>query len=179
MRQLKTLIAVTMASVAFLAGCGSTPDPKGAAVEERGAKPVETPRVATVTPDRPGEAGLAALRDPKSILSKRSVYFEFDSYVIKDEYRPLVDAHGKFLVGNPKMKMLIQGNADERGSREYNLALGQKRSEALKKALSLMGAKEDQLEAVSLGEEKPKNSGHDDAGWAENRRDDMLYSGEY
>jgi peptidoglycan-associated lipoprotein len=177
MHQLKTLIGVTMVSVGILAGCGSTDEQKGATVEDR--KPVDTPSVARVTPDAPSGTGIAALKDPRSILSKRSVYFDFDSYAIKDEFKPLVEAHAKFLVANTNMKMLIQGNADERGSREYNLALGQKRAEALKKALSLLGAKEAQLEAVSLGEEKPKNAGHDEAAWAENRRDDMLYSGEY
>jgi peptidoglycan-associated lipoprotein len=78
-----------------------------------------------------------------------------------------------------QFKMLIQGNTDERGSREYNLALGQKRSDAIKSMLTLLGAREEQVESVSLGEEKPKNEGHDDAAWAENRRGDMLYSGEF
>ena len=77
------------------------------------------------------------------------------------------------------MKMLIQGNTDERGSREYNLALGQKRAEAVKRNLTLLGASDSQIEAVSLGEEKPKNAGHDEAAWADNRRADMLYNGEY
>ncbi len=75
--------------------------------------------------------------------------------------------------------MLIQGNTDERGSREYNLALGQKRAEAVKKQLILLGAREEQVESVSLGEEKPKNPGQNEAAWAENRRGDMLYSGEF
>ncbi len=171
---------IVLCGVALLAGCAtqSGPEQAGAAVEDRGAKPVETPQVATVMP-QPVDGGLAALKDPRSILSKRSVYFDFDEFVIKDEFKPLIEAHAKFLVGNRKMKMLIQGNADERGSREYNLALGQKRAEALKKTLMLLGAKEDQLEAVSLGEEKPKSGGHDEAAWGENRRDDMLYSGEF
>ena len=124
-------------------------------------------------------AGIAALTDPNNILSKRSVYFDFDSFAIKDEYKSLVDAHARFLASNGKMKMLIQGNTDERGSREYNLALGQKRAEAVKRNLTLLGAREAQIEAVSLGEEKPKNVGHDEAAWADNRRADMLYSGEY
>ncbi len=183
MPKLNFALSAVVFIAAVVAGCSSTPtaEQKGAAVEDRspGAKQVETPKVATVTPTAPDQAGLAALRDPKSILSKRSVYFDFDSYSIKDEYRPLVEAHAKFLAANPKMKMLVQGNADERGSREYNLALGQKRAEALKKALMLLGAKEDQIESVSLGEEKPKNAGHDEAAWAENRRDDMLYAGEF
>ena len=110
-------------------------------------------------------------------MSKRSIYFDYDQYVIKDEYKSLIDAHAKFLVKQSALKMLIQGNADERGSREYNLALGQKRAEAVKKALALLGAREDQLEAVSLGKEKPRCDGHTEECWAENRRGDMLYPG--
>jgi peptidoglycan-associated lipoprotein len=123
--------------------------------------------------------GLAALKDPKSPLSKRSVYFDYDSYVIKEEFKPLLEHHAKFLVKNGQMKMLIQGNADERGSREYNLALGQKRAEAVKKALLLLGAKEAQLESVSLGEEKSACMEQTESCWAQNRRGDMLYSGEF
>ena len=121
----------------------------------------------------------AALKDPKSILSKRSVYFDYDKFDVKDEYSPLVDAHAKFLRDNPSAKMLIQGNADERGSREYNVGLGQRRSDSLKKRLTLLGAREDQIESVSLGEEKPVCTEHTEDCYAKNRRDDMLYSGEY
>jgi peptidoglycan-associated lipoprotein len=106
----------------------------------------------------------AVLTDPKSILSKRSVYFDYDSYEVKSEYKDLVTAHAKFLVENRQFKMLIQGNTDERGSREYNLALGQKRADAIRKMLMLLGAREEQLESVSLGEEKPKNEGHERSG---------------
>jgi peptidoglycan-associated lipoprotein len=178
----KFLYAVSIAVA--VAGCSSTPKTEpGAAVEERapgsGAQPVETPPVAMVAPPKVEESVLAELKDPKSILSKRSVFFEFDKYDIRDEFKPLVEAHARFLVSHPKIKMLIQGNADERGSREYNVALGQKRAEAVKKALTLLGAKEEQVESVSLGKEKPRNAGHDEAAWAENRRGDILYSGEY
>jgi len=119
------------------------------------------------------------LKDPKSPLSKRSILFDYDSYIVKDEYKPLVEHHARFLAKNGQMKMLIQGNADERGSREYNLALGQKRAEAVKKALQLLGAQEAQLESVSLGEEKPACMDQTEACWAQNRRGDMLYSGEF
>jgi len=170
--------------VALLAGCGSTPpgaEQSGAPVEDRTgkAKSPDASLVTTVTADKLDGTGIAALNDPKNILSKRSVYFDYDSFTVKDEYKALVEAHAKFLAGQPKMKMLIQGNADERGSREYNLALGQKRADAVKKMLLLLGTREEQIESVSLGEEKPKNSGHDEAAWAENRRGDMLYSGEF
>jgi peptidoglycan-associated lipoprotein len=177
----KFLYAVSI--VLVVAGCSSTPKTEpGAAVEERApgpAQPVETPGVTTVTPEKMEGTTLPELTDPKSILSKRSVYFDFDRYDIKDEFKPLVEAHAKFLVSHPKIKMLIQGNADERGSREYNLALGQKRADAVKRALALLGGREDQIESVSLGKEKPKNPGHDEAAWAENRRGDMLYTGEF
>ncbi len=138
-----------------------------------------TPGVAPVTAGQLDQYGLAALKDPKSPLSKRSIYFDYDSYVVKDEYKALLEQHARFLAKNGQMKMLIQGNADERGSREYNLALGQKRAEAVKKALLLLGAKEDQLESVSLGEEKPACTEATESCWAQNRRGDMLYSGEF
>jgi peptidoglycan-associated lipoprotein len=124
-------------------------------------------------------AGYSILKDPKSILSKRSVYFDLDSFTVKDEFKPLVEAHAKYLRENAGAKVLIQGNTDERGSREYNLALGQKRADALKKMLILLGAKEDQVESVSLGEEKPKAQGSTEEAYSENRRDDILYGGEY
>ena len=88
-------------------------------------------------------------------------------------------AHAKFLAGRSQFKILIQGNTDDRGSREYNLALGQKRADAIKKMLTLLGAREEQVESVSLGEEKPKNEGQNETAWAENRRGDMLYNGEF
>ena len=166
---------------ALLAACSSTgtfDQTEGSAVEDR-SKGSTGAGVTTVTAPTATGSGIAALTDPKNILSKRSVMFDFDSYVVKDEFRPLVEAHAKFLVQNPTMKMLIQGNADERGSREYNLALGQKRADAVRKALTLLGAKEAQIESVSLGEEKPRCSDATEACYAQNRRGDMLYSGEF
>jgi peptidoglycan-associated lipoprotein len=161
---------------ALIIGCSSTPIP-----DETGGAPVESRSgsgsgVAPVVAGGLDSRGLPnELTDSKSVLSKRSVYFDLDSYEVKDEYKDLVAAHAKYLVNNRSFKMLIQGNTDERGSREYNLALGQKRAEAIKRSLTLLGAKEDQLESVSLGEEKPKNPGRDESAWAENRRGDMLY----
>jgi peptidoglycan-associated lipoprotein len=170
-------LLVSSLLVALLAACTSTPKPEdsGAAVEDRGAGST----VARVDASQPAGSGIAALRDPKNILSKREVFFDFDSYTIRDEAKPLVEAHAKFLVANPSMKMLIQGNADERGSREYNLALGQKRADAVKKALTLLGAKDGQIESVSLGEEKPRCAERIEECYAHNRRGDMLYSGEF
>jgi peptidoglycan-associated lipoprotein len=180
---MRNLFVVAFATL-IMAACGSqppAPEQSGAKVEDRtpGAIKVDPQPVTTVSPGKTDDYGLAALKDPKSILSKRSVFFDYDQYVIKDEFKSLVEAHAKFLVANAQVKMLIQGNADERGSREYNLALGQKRAEALKKMLLLLGAREAQVEAVSLGEEKPRCTEHGETCWASNRRDDMLYSGEF
>lgn len=177
----KSALAVSALTLTLLlAGCASQPpaaEQTAARVEEgkSGAVAVDSPQIASVTAGTVDGNDLAQLKDPKSILSKRSVFFDFDQYVIKDEFKSLVEAHGRFLSANAKLKVLIQGNADDRGSREYNLALGQKRAEAVKRSLTLLGVKEDQVESVSLGEEKPKNAGHDEAAWAENRRADILY----
>lgn len=163
----------------LIAGCSSTPD-----APEQGGAPVESrtdgSSVATVTAGGlDGQKLPPELTDPKSILSKRSVYFDYDKYDVKAEYKDLVTAHSKFLANNRQFKMLIQGNTDDRGSREYNLALGQKRADAIKRMLTLLGAREEQVESVSLGEEKPKNEGQSEAAWTENRRGDMLYTGEF
>ncbi|HZQ72487.1 MAG TPA: peptidoglycan-associated lipoprotein Pal [Burkholderiales bacterium] len=180
MRAVLIAALTAAAAAAFLAGCTTTPssEQSPAGVEER--KPAEGTTIPKVdVTGKPSGSEFAALKDPNNILSKRSVYFDFDKFEVKDEYRPLVEAHAKFLREHPTAKMLIQGNADERGSREYNVGLGQRRSDSVKKMLSLLGVKDDQMEAVSLGEEKPKCSEHAEECWAQNRRDDMLYNGEY
>ena len=161
----------------LIAGCSSTPDSEPAApVDSRS----NDGKVATVTAGNMDSRKLPPeLTDPKSILSKRSIYFDYDRFDIKPEYKDLVAAHAQFMTGHRQFRILIQGNTDDRGSREYNLALGQKRADAVKKQLVLLGVREDQVEAVSLGEEKPKNVGHDEAAYAENRRSDILYNGEF
>ena len=177
---------VTGMSILFLlalAGCATTTkEQEGAAVEDRG-KPGGPP-MAAPKPDTGAKPlvqkplGAAALKDPGNILSRRSVYFDFDSNMVKDEFRPLVTAHARYLQQKPGAKMRIEGHADERGSREYNIALGQRRSEAVKQMMQLLGARPDQIESVSFGEEKPRGMGHDEASWAENRRGDIAYQGE-
>ena len=173
-------LATCAAAALLLAACASTP------LEEQPAAPV-TDASAGAPGTKPGAdsravasvdattKGLDPLTDPASPLSKRSVYFDFDSFVVKTEFQGLVEAHGKFLVGNPGRRLVIEGNADERGSREYNLALGQKRAEAVKSRLRLLGAAEAQIETVSFGEEKPVATGSDEASWAQNRRADLNY----
>ncbi|MDR2613904.1 MAG: peptidoglycan-associated lipoprotein Pal [Candidatus Accumulibacter sp.] len=172
-------IIISSLFLLLVAACGSTPpdaEQSAAPVESRGTDG----SVATVTAGGVDSRALPPeLTDPKSILSKRSVYFDYDKFDIKPEYGNLVAAHAEFLTNNRQFRMLIQGNTDERGSREYNLALGQKRADAIKRQLVLLGAREEQVESVSLGEEKPKNPGQSEAAWAENRRGDMLYNGEF
>ena len=177
------LVAILAAA---LVGCSSTPTTE-APVEDRsaaGAAGAGAGGAQTGGAQGAGVSGSATagarnpLRDPGSILSKRSIYFDFDSFVVKDEYRPLVEAHARYLQQNRTARMTIQGNTDERGSREYNIALGQKRADAVKRMMLLLGATDSQIETVSYGEERPKNAGHDESAWAENRRDDIVYGGE-
>jgi peptidoglycan-associated lipoprotein len=173
---------------ALLAACSGGPvtEQEPASVEDRqpGAQPgaqtqpVKPGGVARV--DLTAKPGIKSpLTDPANILSQRSIFYDLDSYDVKDQYKNLVEAHGKYLRDNPKVKVLIQGNTDERGSREYNVGLGQRRSDGVKRMLLLLGAREEQVESVSLGEEKPKDEGHDEAAWSKNRRSDILYQGEY
>lgn len=173
---MKYSLIATATLAALLAACSTTPT---APVEEKAVTPVATP-----TPPPPAATPAVVNTDPFAdpdalnkiaLLQKRSVYFEFDKYDIPLDYVSMIEAHSKYLKAQPKVKVLIQGNTDERGSREYNLALGQKRADAVKNNLKLLGVSEGQLESVSLGEEKPKTTGHDEASWAENRRADLVY----
>jgi peptidoglycan-associated lipoprotein len=115
------------------------------------------------------------LNNPNSPLAKRSIYFDFDSYTVKEGDLATLQAHAKYLAGHPDRHVLIQGNTDERGTSEYNLALGQKRAEAVRGVLKQYGVSDSQVEAVSLGKEKPVANGHDEAAWAQNRRSDIVY----
>ncbi|MFZ5483874.1 MAG: peptidoglycan-associated lipoprotein Pal [Pseudomonadota bacterium] len=118
------------------------------------------------------------LSDPAHPLSKRVVFFDFDSDAIREEFRGLIEAHAGFLKDNGAARIILQGHTDERGSRDYNLALGQRRAESVKQALTLMGVQSEQVETVSLGEEKPVDEGHDEAAWSQNRRAEIHYLGE-
>jgi peptidoglycan-associated lipoprotein len=126
-------------------------------------------------PNAVAQVNVDPLNDPNSPLAKRSIYFDFDSYSVKDEYQSLLGQHAQYLKSHPERHVLIQGNTDERGTSEYNLALGQKRAEAVRRSLSLLGVPDSQMEAVSLGKEKPLATGHDEASWAQNRRADLVY----
>src|SRR5262249_48888430 len=141
-------------------------------------RPPVQPAQPEATPYQSEDPSRAALKDPKNILSKRSVFFDYDSNLVKDEFKPLVAAHARFLQQHGTMKMAIQGNADDRGSREYNLALGQRRADAVKQMMQILGVKPDQVETVSFGEEKPRCTEQAESCWSQNRRGDIVYQGE-
>ncbi len=134
-----------------------------------------TNATAAETAESAAKAKADPLNDPASTLAKRSVHFPFDVDAIQDSDKPIIQAHGEFLSAHPERKIRTEGNADERGSSEYNLALGQRRANNTKKALVLSGAQTDQIEAISYGEEKPIATGHDEESWAQNRRTDINY----
>ena len=141
----------------------------GAAAAGTSQSGVSTVNLATPRSAAAGAAGAALLAAP----SQRVVYFDFDSFVIKDEFKGLLDSHAKVLARSTGKRMVIEGHTDERGGREYNLALGQKRAEAVLKSLSLLGVPESQMEAVSFGEENPAATGSDESAWARNRRAEL------
>ncbi|MET3494201.1 peptidoglycan-associated lipoprotein Pal [Variovorax boronicumulans] len=163
----------SLAIVALIAGCSSgtkltdTPvtDGRGSAGQQGGAS-----AVAPVTIDP--NAGTA--QGPVGV--DRIVFFDYDSYTVKPEFQALIDGHARFLKASPQRRISIEGHTDERGGREYNLALGQKRSEAVRRALTLLGVSDSQIEAVSFGKEKPAVQGAGEEAWAQNRRAEIRYT---
>jgi peptidoglycan-associated lipoprotein len=171
---------------ALLGACSSTPVAPPAAtapvatapapMPAPAARPAPSSATSQVAASTVTAVTLPAYLDPKSpIANERSVYFDFDAFIVKPDYQSVVERQGQYLSANPKLAIKIEGNADERGSAEYNLALGQKRAEAVRQALKIYGVKDTQMEAVSWGSEKPKATGHDEAAWAQNRRADLQY----
>ena len=159
------VLAAAAAAAALLSGCSSVSLDEGA-------------KSGTLAGEQTQKQAANPCTDPSSPLSRRSVYFAFDSYDVAPEYIPYVEAHAKWLADHPTVKIVIQGNTDERGGREYNLALGQKRSEAVKQRMQLLGVPSARIEAVSFGKEKPIAAGHSEEAWAQNRRADIVYPSE-
>ena len=175
--------SLLVAVAALLGACSSTPiaPPAVETAKPVVSAPVENKAPAKVvpaqaTPTPPVANTVPAYLDPKSAISQeRSVYFAFDDDTLDAQYLALINRHGQYLAANPKVTIKVEGNADERGGPEYNLALGQRRAEAVVKALKLVGVKPEQMEAVSWGKEKPKATGHDESAWSQNRRADLVY----
>ncbi|HCJ51407.1 MAG: peptidoglycan-associated lipoprotein [Gallionellales bacterium CG_4_10_14_3_um_filter_54_96] len=165
-------IVISIVLLNLLAACASQKP------QETAATPASSPVAAAPAVAMASSAQTYddALNDPQSILAKRSVYYPFDVSEVQDADKPVVQAHGAYLSKNPARTVRLEGNCDERGSNEYNLALGQRRADGVKKMLELGGAKSAQLDSVSYGEEKPVGSTHDEASWAKNRRTDINYA---
>ena len=176
----KALIGISM--VVLLAACASKDPAKVTTVEDR------TPATTTGTTGTPTTGSTQTtppvgklgddLRNPNSILSKRVVYFDFDTDAVKPEFAALIQAHASYLAQNRNRKIRLEGHADERGSREYNMALGQRRANAVRTATTVLGVGNERVETISFGEDKPKSTGHDEASWAQNRRVEIVYDGE-
>lgn len=168
-------------SFAVLSGCSNAPKLNDEASQKAVTAPAQTsqlqqsPKPVDVKP-APIQNLTPAHLDPKNPLyTDRSIFFGYDEYSVRKDYSATLERHAKYLTANPSLAMRIEGNADERGGTEYNLALGQKRAEAVVKAMRLYGVKDTQMEAISFGKEKPKAMGHDEKSWAQNRRADLSY----
>jgi peptidoglycan-associated lipoprotein len=165
----------------FLAACSSTPVTQPAAPAQPAAQTATAPAAprspsSTSTPVAAAAPSRLMHLDPNSAVSRqRSVYFDFDDATVRPDAAPVIELQGQYLSHNPALKVVVQGNTDERGGSEYNLALGQRRAQAVKAALQIYGVKETQVEAVSFGKEKPVAPGHDEAAWRQNRRGDIVY----
>lgn len=156
-----TITAITAA----LAACSSVP--------------LDQPGTGTGTGTGTDQATTGLIMDPfnpqSPLAQERSVYFEFDSYVVPEQYRRTVEMHASYLSRNTQQNVRIEGHADARGGSEYNLALGQRRSDAVARMMTLMGVNSAQIETISFGKERPKAMGNTEADYAENRRADIMY----
>ena len=172
---LKTTLAALAAALAVaLAGCSSTPlDENKAPVEDKTAQQTQPPPTQSTVPQVQANTDQGTEQGPRNVA--RLIYFDFDSNTIKPEYQNIVDGHARFLRANPTRHIFLEGHTDERGGREYNLALGQRRAEAVRQALKLLGVQDSQMEATSFGKEKPVDPGHDETAWAKNRRVEIVY----
>jgi peptidoglycan-associated lipoprotein len=164
--------------VGLLAGCAGqdVKEQSGAVVEDRTAAQAQVG--ADAKPADQQSVAANPLTDPSNILSKRSIYYDLDKSDVKAEYKPLVEAHSKYLTGHKDVKVTVQGNTDERGSSEYNIALGNRRADSVRKMMNVYGASDSQIEVVSFGEEKPRATCHDESCFQQNRRSDIVYQGE-
>ncbi|MCX7193557.1 MAG: peptidoglycan-associated lipoprotein Pal [Proteobacteria bacterium] len=164
-------LVISIVLLNLLAACASQKPQESAAP----AAAAKNDTVATA-PATQAQTNMDPLNDPKSILAGRSVFYPFDVAAVQDADKPLVKAHAEYLSKNAARKVRLEGNCDERGSNEYNLGLGQRRADGVKKMLELGGAKAAQLNSVSYGEEKPKATAHNEASWSQNRRTDLNYA---
>jgi peptidoglycan-associated lipoprotein len=131
--------------------------------------------VTTVDADRSAGSGQGAVGPDSALAAQRVIYFDFDSSDIRNEYIDVIAAHGRFLAGNATVRVRLEGHTDERGSREYNIGLAERRAQTVKRALALQGVQEAQIATVSYGEERPAAAGSDENAWSKNRRVEIVY----
>lgn len=180
MNTIGKILAVTMLA-AFLVACGGarTKTPSDISIEDRstqdGAPGADQGATARALPGQEGVEAYPMTDDPANPLSKRVIYFDYDKSEVRDDFRPIVQAHAQFLAANPRARVTLEGHTDERGSREYNIALGERRAEAVRRLMLFMGATDSQLQTVSYGEERPVATGHDETAWQQNRRVEIIY----
>lgn len=176
-------VPLTILVCAVFAGCSSTPvappataSPIGVTGQASAAGPGQAGTVQPVAASTVATVTVAPHLDPRNLLSaERSVFFEFDDFAIRSDHAALIERHGRYLASKPTLSIKIEGNTDERGSPEYNLALGQRRAESVLRALKIYGVKDSQVEATSWGEERPRATAHNEGAWAQNRRADLAY----
>lgn len=172
-------LMIVLIFAAFLFACESTPEKADDAVtvEDQGTSlsDADDPEAQAYGTEDDDRSGMSSLDDPTSLLSVRIIYFEYDSSDVKSEDRTTVEAHAAYLAENPDTIITLEGHADERGSREYNLALGERRALTVKRQMTLIGASPDQIRTVSYGEERPAINDHDEYSWSQNRRVEIIY----
>ncbi len=179
MRKGLSSVMLLIFSVAFLAACegttGTTKD--DSSVTSSGSSSSSSGSATTSAAGSGSGSGWAghALDNPDSLLTKRTVYFEFDDSLILEQDRPILEAHAQYLSQNPGAAVTLEGHTDERGTREYNLALGERRAIGVRQYMSLLGASGQQLRTLSYGEERPAATGHNEEAWAQNRRVEIIY----
>ncbi len=172
-------LMIVLIFTAFLFACESTPEKAddAVAVEDQGTSLTDTDdsEAQAYGTEDDDLSAMSSLDDPTSLLSVRIIYFEYDSSDVKSEDRTTVEAHAAYLVENPTTVITLEGHADERGSREYNLALGERRAQTVQRQMTLIGVSADQIRTVSYGEERPAIDDHDDYSWSQNRRVEIIY----
>ncbi len=173
-------VSIALTIAALIAGCSSGVKLDDVPVEDKGA--TSTVPSGGANAGGTSQSGVAPVDLSQSAGNQggpvgvaRIVYFDFDSYSIKPEFQSVIDAHARYVKAAPGRKVMIEGHTDERGGREYNLALGQKRAEAVRRAMGLLGVPDSQMEAVSFGKEKPAAQGHGEEAHAQNRRAELSY----
>ncbi len=179
----RLLCAVGFGLTVVLAGCSTASKLDGVPVEDKSGTPISqsTVNAAAANANSVAKSGVTqvdlgkSMQDGAALAGAKTIYFDYDSFVIKSEFQPVVEAHARYIKADKNRRVAVEGHTDERGGREYNLALGQKRAEAVRRALELLGVSDAQIEAVSFGKEKPSVAGNDEAALAKNRRAEIAY----